>query len=528
MQRTTIPVYWPRAYSFDAGSAHIARARMRNPGSESHSYQAELYLGTDPQNKAASTVASFSLSPDEEKDVDFPVAMPVTAGTYHIYLDVYVGDELIAAYMSTEDVTVSELILPDINLISAVWDKDTYLPGEYATLTAKFKNPTTLSSTYDTTLRLIVNNMYVIRVDQTFTLGAGEETQIFYTCVAPDSTYPMYIDVFSGGELIKQYRVPDLVVSIPTPEPAFIMLGGIFVDTTWPKDADTYTKTGTLKNVGQAAGTTTVVGWIKVHGVEEIHDLYEETITLGPGESRAIAYTITRQQAQAAGADVQHPILMAYISTDDHARYGTPQGEKYTQDTVYCKWVRVCEEGETKCEGTTLFTCHNNQWFVTERNSPACGYVPPTTGELEITVIDGSMYYMSGVTVRLQTPTQGEISKVTGSWGTVRFTDVELRYDSEWCLVSVEMNGYERWRPLVQLKRGYTQTRKFQLCPLNCKCVGSNLYQYVDGQWLLLQEGSPLCFMGANYKCVGGDLYERCAGAWGGWWMVVENSHLCV
>lgn len=37
----------------------------------------------------------------------------------------------------------------------------------------------------------------------------------------------------------------------------------------------------------------------------------------------------------------------------------------------------VCDEGDTKCEGYTLYRCINNQWQKVEENASDCGWVPP-------------------------------------------------------------------------------------------------------------------------------------------------------
>lgn len=36
-----------------------------------------------------------------------------------------------------------------------------------------------------------------------------------------------------------------------------------------------------------------------------------------------------------------------------------------------------CTEGETRCQGNDLMVCSNSKWIVKEKNSYACGYVPP-------------------------------------------------------------------------------------------------------------------------------------------------------
>jgi len=125
------PTQWYQllAYSFTPGSVHTARVRVRNPSTQSLAYSAELYLGKYEGDKAASKTQSFTLTAGQEKDVDFTVTMPAIAGTYHVYLDVYVAGELIAAYQATEDVSLT--LAPSTYIFGCITDSTTGLavPG---------------------------------------------------------------------------------------------------------------------------------------------------------------------------------------------------------------------------------------------------------------------------------------------------------------------------------------------------------------------------------------------------------------
>lgn len=112
-------VYWPLAYTFEPGSAHTARAVMRNPSSVPFSYTAELYLGKYEGNKVVTVSRSFSLAAGEQKEIDFSVTMPTVQDTYHVYLDVYHEGELLAKYVALEDVSV--YAEPKIEIISIIW-----------------------------------------------------------------------------------------------------------------------------------------------------------------------------------------------------------------------------------------------------------------------------------------------------------------------------------------------------------------------------------------------------------------------
>ena len=112
-------IYWPLLYNFEPGSAHTARATMRNPSSVALSYTSELYLGRYEGDKIVTVSKTFSLDAGEQKSVDFPVTMPKLEDTYHVYLDVYHEGELLARYQAIEDVRV--YAEPKIEIIGITW-----------------------------------------------------------------------------------------------------------------------------------------------------------------------------------------------------------------------------------------------------------------------------------------------------------------------------------------------------------------------------------------------------------------------
>jgi len=69
--------------------------------------QAELFLGTSPTSKAATSGLVSFTSTGTHQVVSLPVTMPSAGGiTYHVYLDVYVEGYLLLAYVATEDVII--------------------------------------------------------------------------------------------------------------------------------------------------------------------------------------------------------------------------------------------------------------------------------------------------------------------------------------------------------------------------------------------------------------------------------------
>jgi len=106
--------------TFLPGSTHTATAQMRNPASLPFTYHAVLYLGLYEGDQVVSSAQDFSLEAGETKAISFPITMPnVQDVTYHVYIDVYCEDELIAAYQGVEDVRV--YLQPQIELINITW-----------------------------------------------------------------------------------------------------------------------------------------------------------------------------------------------------------------------------------------------------------------------------------------------------------------------------------------------------------------------------------------------------------------------
>lgn len=108
--------------TFGAGTSHTARAPVSNPTPASFTYDAELYLAISPTaaKVATSGIVTFTLAGGASGIVDFPLTMPGVEGTFHVYLDVLVAGELIAAYIAIEDVIIT--VSPEIIIDPITWD----------------------------------------------------------------------------------------------------------------------------------------------------------------------------------------------------------------------------------------------------------------------------------------------------------------------------------------------------------------------------------------------------------------------
>jgi hypothetical protein len=103
---------------FEAGSSHVAQATLTNPTGKEFTYTTELYL--DVTKVATSGVsAPFTIPAGGSTTVAYTVVMPAVEGTYHVYLDVWVGTELIAHYQATEDITI--VISPKVTIGPIIW-----------------------------------------------------------------------------------------------------------------------------------------------------------------------------------------------------------------------------------------------------------------------------------------------------------------------------------------------------------------------------------------------------------------------
>lgn len=86
------------------------------------SCEAEIFLGPDELTKVATSGRIPFTSTGVSQNVRLPVTMPSIEGTYHVYIDVYAEDYLVAAYQAIEDVVIMPALA---RLFGTVTDADT-------------------------------------------------------------------------------------------------------------------------------------------------------------------------------------------------------------------------------------------------------------------------------------------------------------------------------------------------------------------------------------------------------------------
>ena len=103
--------------TFEGGSVHTARATLTNPTAKEFTYNTELYL--DVLKVATSGVGPVTIPAGGSVPVDYTITMPLVEGEYEVYLDVWVGVELIAHYKATVNVTIE--VSPAITVGPITW-----------------------------------------------------------------------------------------------------------------------------------------------------------------------------------------------------------------------------------------------------------------------------------------------------------------------------------------------------------------------------------------------------------------------
>lgn len=185
-----------------------------------------------------------------------------------------------------------------IELVDAAWDKDFYYINDMAILTAQFHNPTSQDFTFIAYLRW--TNPYTGEtegVQDTMVIGAGQTVPLPLAFTVTEKVGKViHIDLTEDNEVIRTFRMPDLIVSTPTGEANIIVEGGRNIPHEWPANTP-YTMSRKLVNIGDAEGTSSVRGSWYVHPNSNNRRIINMgDITLAPGESKTVSFTISWEE----------------------------------------------------------------------------------------------------------------------------------------------------------------------------------------------------------------------------------------
>lgn len=216
---------------FSPGESKVAKVTMSNPTGKAFDYAGVLYMGV---NMVAMAEAPFHLEPDESKDISFPVTMPVTLGTYPVYLDVSSDGVLLAHYKATEDVTIAPPIAGKIEAVS-IWSEslvnwgfaygpvtplvDTVALNEEVYLIPYWKSETTIVGHVDVTVIYPDGTPHPVAATEYQDYEGIEHGVRFAPFVSSqEGTYTVEVTLSSAGQVLDSVTF-ELVVVAVTPCP---------------------------------------------------------------------------------------------------------------------------------------------------------------------------------------------------------------------------------------------------------------------------------------------------------------------
>ena len=104
--------------TFNAGETHTATLQVSNTAAAPFTYIFEMYL--DVMKVATSGKTAGTLIPaNGTASIPLALTMPITSGTWHVYIDVTVGTTVVNHLIATQDVTV--VVQPGIGIIGITW-----------------------------------------------------------------------------------------------------------------------------------------------------------------------------------------------------------------------------------------------------------------------------------------------------------------------------------------------------------------------------------------------------------------------
>ncbi len=156
-------------------------------------------------------------------------------------------------------------------------------PGETVTITVLVANTGGESGSYTVVLK--VNG--VEEAEETVTVAAGESQTVSFSVTKEEAgSYTLTVDGLSGS-----FTVAALVIVAP-PAPAAFSVSYLSVSPRLEVEpGEAVTIAVLVANTGGESGSYTVV--LKIDGVKEA----EESVTVAPGESQDVSFSVTREEA---------------------------------------------------------------------------------------------------------------------------------------------------------------------------------------------------------------------------------------
>ncbi len=156
--------------------------------------EAELFLGPDPNTRAATSGRVPFVSTGAAKNVSLPITMPLAPGTYHGYIDVFAGDLRFLAYILKEDVVIAAPAFTYQVLacyLMAVPDATAWRTPQ---MTVRIGNPSSQQVTRVVTYRngYVSGTAYNLSESWSVTIPAGGYVDWTYT-------YWERVEVYPGG-----------------------------------------------------------------------------------------------------------------------------------------------------------------------------------------------------------------------------------------------------------------------------------------------------------------------------------------